>query len=793
MPFSRSELEAYISEHALAQESADYIRCAAAGLARDVGTNSFVCVKTEYQSRKMGFSINTESRTGELAYAIHLDFDADVIAFFEQPPEVDCYRHLKSGARRVTTYVPDILVLHRSGPFVAQIKPKESLDKLVARSEDWVCEGSGYRDLAAEEGLSRFRLPHKVVCSADLDRQRTTNIALLIQSLDEPRMDDATTHSCLAYLRKEGVCSLSAVAKHLAITDFTPLLSLLARRILFTDLSRFSLVHPEACFVSDNPSLLRDEVYEAWHHLSRDPGRDLSSQADRRELPSARYLSKGIAKLEKLEEGRNGRSRRRWKKKIQEAQAMGISPLVALTPNHHLSGNRNPKRPLVVLGFAEHVIRTHWPTEMRPTPSALARIYRAEAEEFHPDFRPLSNPTFRKVFDGVRDELSRARGGNRAANATEAPTDVADRALQAGRPFELASCDHYLIDLYCEVMDANGLSYAVLPWLTVLRDCYTKSVLAFCVSLKAPSRRSCARIMRQCVRLHGRLPETIVVDNGSDFSSVYFSALLAHCRVNLMRRPSGHPRYGSEAERFFGQFKDLWLSMRPGNKVSVKEVRSVSGSHRPEKHACLSLLDLWEDLLAFNAWFDQYATDSSLASPGVLTLRGLAQFGCSGRKCAYDDVFVIASAVDDGNYTLDPQRGLHIGAFHYWDPRLAQLRGHASVEVRIDPEDPYRVYALIGSTWVACLASRAPTYLTQTSLAQAVEGVVMLDGAKMREIVKEDADRNLVHAVRDRQKSQDEPCCAPPATGHMDDAVAPADFFSEVASRSLEKLETPLW
>ncbi|CAM5419883.1 hypothetical protein RLIN73S_05978 [Rhodanobacter lindaniclasticus] len=192
----------------------------------------------------------------------------------------------------------------------------------------------------------------------------------------------------------------------------------------------------------------------------------------------------------------------------------------------------------------------------------------------------------------------------------------------------MASCDHYLIDLYSAVLDANGVTYAMLPWLTVLRDCYTKSVLAFWITLKSPSRRNCALMMRQCLRRHGRLPETIIVDGGADFSSVYFSGLLAHCKVNLMRRPSGHPRYGSEAERFFGQFKDLWLSLRPGNKISIKEVRSVSGSHRPEKHACLSLLDLWEDLLAFSEWFDSYATDSSLASPRVLMQRGLAQYGC---------------------------------------------------------------------------------------------------------------------------------------------------------------------
>ena len=796
MSFSRTELDAYIVSHDLSQAAADYMRSAAVDLARDVGNSGYTCIKTEYQSLKMGTAVNTESRTGELSYAVHLDFDPDTLAFYEQPPTVDCYRTTKSGNRRLTSHTPDILVLHKDGPFVAQIKTKKALDALISKSPDWILDAGEYRDLAADEALSRFGLPHKVVCSAQLSQQRTSNIALLIQSLDEPCTNEILIDSCLLYLRKSGITPLATLAKALGLVDLTPLLGLMARRQLFTDLSRFSLTQPDACFVSDDPSLLNEAVYCAWQELARDSKHELIGQAGRLHLPSSRHLKRGVTIVEKLDSKATGRNESRWKKKIKEAELAGISPVAAVTPKHHLSGNREAKRPEIVLAFAEDAVRTHWPADSRPTPSALFRLYRTDAEAFHPAYAPLSKPTFRRILQEFVDELAGARGGNRAANAAEEPTDVEDRALQASRPFELASCDHYLVDLYCEVLDANGMTYAMQPWLTVLRDCYSKSVLAFWLTLKPPSRRNCALIIRQCVRLHGRLPETIIVDRGAEFSSTYFSGLLAHCKVNLMLRPSGHPRYGSESERFFGQFKDLWLSLRPGNKVSVKEIRSVSGSHRPEKHACLTLLDLWEDLLVFNNWFDSYATESSLAAPSVLMQRGLAQYGCSGRKCDYDDTFVIATAVDDGTYALDPQRGLHIGAFHYWNPRLAELRNRGAAEVRIDPEDPYRIYALVGESWVTCLASRAPTYVAQTYLAQAAEGVLMLDGSKVREIAKIDADRNLVHAVRARQPGPSSPWSAamtpPSLPGSLETAPA-EDFFTQAASSELNKLETPQW
>lgn len=796
MSFSRADLDDYIAGHRLGQDSADYLRLAAAGLARNVGSSGFTSLKTEYQSRKMGATVNTESRTGELSYAIHLDFDPDVVGFYEQPPQVDCYRATKAGTRRLTNYTPDMLVLHVRGPFVAQVKPKAALDALVAKSADWTVLNGVYRDIPADEALARVGLPHHVICSSDLSQQRTSNLALLLQSLDVVTHDPALAAASLSQLKRSGPTSLGALARTLGIVDLTPLLALLATGSIFTDLSRFALTQPDACLITDDPALLVEGAYGAWQEMCRDPTQQMTGQADRRQLPLARHLKRGVEIVEQLARGAKGRSARRWQAKIREGAMTGLSPVVAATPKHHQSGNRKPKRPEIVLAYAENIIRTHWPSVCRPTPSALQRVYRTDAEAFHPAYAPLSKPSFRKLFYEVQDELSRARGGNRAANAAEAPTNVEDRALQASRPFELASCDHYLVDLYCEVLAANDVIYAMQPWLTVLRDCYTKSILAFWLTLKPPSRRNCALIMRQCVRLHGRLPETIIVDRGAEFSSTYFSALLAHCRVNLMLRPAGHPRYGSESERFFGQFKDLWLSHRPGNKVSVKEIRSVSGSHRPEKHACLTLLDLWDDLLAFGAWFDGYATDSSLAAPSVLMARGLEQFACSGRLCSYDDTFLIASAVDAGKYAVDPQRGLHIGAFHYWSPRLSELRNRGAVDVRIDPEDPYRVYALVADAWVSCLASRAPRYAAQTALAQAAEGVLMLDGARVREVAKLDADRNLVNAVRAREPSR-----AAEAGVVETNATLPApspsvtedDYFAQAASSDLGKLETTRW
>jgi len=797
MTYSEAAFEQYLIRHQLVGAAADYIRDAKAGLARDIGTGSYSCVVTEYQSRKMGVTVNTESRTAECLYAIHLDFDPDIEAFFEQPPTVDCLRTDRRGNRRLGGYTPDVVVLGRAGPYVVQIKTEQELLRKAAISPDWYRDADGlFHDRAAERAFDAIGLSHIVVSTAQLNKLRASNISLLLQSLEYSPSNEALAANVRQFFEQYPVTRLSDLASAVGTIDLAPLLRLIAQHVMFTDIERFSLTEPDSCFVSTTEGLLRNEVYEAFANFRRSPIASGNEDLSQNVLPLAKHLGRGVAIVDQLNAGLKGRSARRWRAQIAAGARNGQSPVAAVTPGFHRSGNREAKRPIVVLAFAEHMVRTKWVSDARPTPASLWRLYKSTAEAWHPGYRPVSRQTFRKIFDATADQLAQRRGGNRSSNAAAPPTDVTARSLKPCRPFEVASCDHYLCDLHCVVLHANGLEYAMQPWLTVMRDCYTGSVLAFWLSLRAPSRRSCALIIRQCLRAHGRLPEWLIVDRGADFRSEYFSALMSHCRINLMLRPPGHPRYGSEAERFFGQFKDLWLSCRAGNRVSVREVRSVSGSHQPQKLASLSLLDLWEDLVEFSRWFDQYTAPSRTSSPAMLASEGLRRYSCSGRILPYDETFVIASAVDDGNYRVDPQRGLHIGDFHYWNPRLAQCT-RRSAPVRRDPQDPYRIYALVDGQWTTCLASPAPAYDLKHPLRQAAEGVVVLDGMTLRKAVREDADRALMTALEKRKAAPplfvEAGDTTPNTPGLEAQPTAEGDYFAEVAQRDLVSVESASW
>jgi putative transposase len=343
-------------------------------------------------------------------------------------------------------------------------------------------------------------------------------------------------------------------------------------------------------------------------------------------------------------------------------------------------------------------------------------------------------------------------------------------------------------------MYANGMKYAQRPWLTVLRDCATDMALAVWISFRPPSKRSCALVIRQCLREHGRLPEAIICDNGSDFQSVFFSSLLAHCGVDLRFRPSGFPKFGSEAERYFHQFKNLWLSARPGHCGSIQEVRAVSADKKPEKLACMTLSQFYSEIMTFNGWINQYCAGAQSVAPRALHARGLERFDCSGRKLRYDADFVIATSVDEIRYKLDPQRGLHIGHHFYYHPALRLLVGRAArnIPVRLDPEDPFQGYAYVNNSWIACLASGATLNRLRDPLERAAEAIIEADGDEVRKLAKQDAELELVRnmwACDERLRNDD----SSSVEGETRSSCHEDDPFAAMAESKIDPLEKGTW
>lgn len=729
----------------LPADTQNYILEAWAAPSRNVGLGGYSCVGGAFPSRKMGWSVPFESRSGELSLAIHLEFDPDVLAYLDQPPRVDIVRTNAAGKTYCSSYTPDFLVIYRDEIVVVQVKSAAQIEKLVEKcTADWKKVEDEVRDIAAELAYENYALPHTVISTADLNRVRTANLNHLLHlRRRNASCSDAVRAAVKRAFARRAVCTIEELATSIGTIDVTPIHHLIDTGELFCDLDRQLVTDFKSCFVATNAETLEQVLASNAGSASGVGMPDLTA------VPTEAAAERALKNKSSLESGKTTGNTSRWRKLVRAGAKLGLSVFQSLTPGFHRQGNREPKRPLVVLAFAEHIIRGKYASGKRPSLHSVYREYKTEAEDWHPGLRKVSKPTFVAIAESIRHIVAGGRGGKRAANAAESPTDVDLRAIKPLIPFELATCDHCLLKISCVVLRKGKRTYCRQPWLTVLRDVATGMVLAFWLSFSRPSSVSCAAVLRRCARTHGRLPQAIVFDHGAEFRSVFFRSLLAHFEIMPVDRPSGHSRYGSEAERYFGIFKSVWLSNRPGNRVNYRETRAVSGSHSPANTAELTVLDVLRDLVEFNAWYADWGSGSQSISPQELFDAGLERFPLCGVPVELGHEFDVTTSVDLGKYSLDPVRGMKIGAHWFWAPQLTTVRLAArSIEVRKDPENASVVYARIGSDWVRCLSSSAPHFDAMEQLRRLAESIVQSKLAEVFRNAVDDADRELIAAQR---------------------------------------------
>lgn len=802
MSFNDQDLEPYLQTNKLSESAKQYIRQASKGLARDVGQSSFPSLVCQPPAPKMGTIVNCESRTVEGAYAARLEFDRNIRAYYEQPPMVECIRHAKSGAARRVAYYPDFLVLRSDEVVVVQTKDDAHLCKKCADTPmDWVCQPDGeYVDLPARAAFDTIGLRHVVVSDAQLPKIETANLKTLLRVRERAtEIPQGVRRACTAFASRNGVVSLQQLLQELGSDNTEQVYALLVDGSLHTDLTRTLLTQIESCLISADRQLLREEIYELW--FARHCPKSIVSTSDTRacasqeKVPREKHLLRALRNMRRLHNGEHSRSARRWHHRLRSASKKESREIEALVPAWRRCGNTRPKRRPEVLAFCDTYIKDGWTSHTSPSPSALFHTYLDAANEQHPQHAPVSIVTFRNRLRALAPSLARQRGGNRAANAAAAPSPVKDRAIKAQRPFEVALCDHYDIDLYCVVRSGNGVQYVARPILTVLRDACTGAILTACPSLLPPSRRTCALMLRMCLRRHGRLPEALVVDRGAEFQSVYFSGLMAHCGIELILRPSGHGRFGSEVERSFGQYKDFWLAARPGNFVRLRNDRAVSKNFKAHARAELTFEQVATELARYVDWFNDRCPNTSTCSPQAKLEDLLPMFPFSGIAVPDDEIFRIASAVDGGVYRVDPARGLHIGDYHYWAAKLTRIGGRKrGVEVRLDPEDPYLVYALVGEQWVPCLATDATTHESiKDPVLKLARSILVFESNDARRIAKRDAEIALGRSIRESeeeesaQKTAGQRAPTPPVEPRT------ADLFERVRQERVDPLPTQKW
>ncbi len=304
-------------------------------------------------------------------------------------------------------------------------------------------------------------------------------------------------------------------------------------------------------------------------------------------------------------------------------------------------------------------------------------------------------------------EQTKKRQGRRAAYNKETFYWELQKTtpLHGSRPLEIAHIDHTELDV--ELVCSHTGQNLGRPWATFLVDAYSRRLLAVYLTFDSPSYRSCLMALRLCVQRNGRLPQTIVVDNGAEFHSVYFETLLATFECTKKHRPAAKGRFGAVCERLFGTSNTQFVDNLLGNTQIMKNVRQVTKSVNPKKHAVWTLGQLYETLCGWA--YDVYDTLDHPAlgqSPREAFALGMIQGGARNHKIIpYDDNFQILTlpTTSTGKAKVQSSMGIKINYIYYWanifrDPEIEKTY----VPIRYDPFDAGIAYAYVRGYWVKC-------------------------------------------------------------------------------------------
>jgi transposase InsO family protein len=274
---------------------------------------------------------------------------------------------------------------------------------------------------------------------------------------------------------------------------------------------------------------------------------------------------------------------RRWIAKYRTAECLHGNGYVGLLAKASEQGNRTSRLSEESRNLLVQFVENDYEDLRQKTKLASWAALKRKCDE-----RGIVAPTYVTFCTAVRERptfLQTLKRQGRRASYTHSSFyfELEPTTPRHGdRPFEIGHIDHTELDV--EVVCSHTGRPLGRPWLTVLIDAFSRRCLAFYLTFDEPSYRSCMMILRDCVRRHSRLPQTVVLDGGPEFQSTYFETLLARYECTKKVRPPAQARFGSVCERLFGTTNSQFIHNLRGNRRPLhRRPRGIAslGHHHP--------------------------------------------------------------------------------------------------------------------------------------------------------------------------------------------------------------------
>lgn len=278
-----------------------------------------------------------------------------------------------------------------------------------------------------------------------------------------------------------------------------------------------------------------------------------SSTAITRYRHIQRHIEENIPLAQLVESsGVSERTLRRW---LSTYRKDGIEGLARQPRNDR--GKRRKLNPDL-----ENMIRNQASKRPRPPLTVIHRRIAATAKE-----KGIPAPSYALVVD-VAKHISSAAIALMSGNTAEFRDqhEIVHRREATGSN-EMWQADHTLLDIH--LLDEHG--EVCRPWLTLVVDDYSRAIAGYFLTTSAPSAINTALAFRQAVWRKENpdwpvcgIPETLYVDNGSDFISEHIEQACIALKIRLIHSMPGRPRGRGRIERLFRTVNDMFLAEQPG-------------------------------------------------------------------------------------------------------------------------------------------------------------------------------------------------------------------------------------
>ena len=457
----------------------------------------------------------------------------------------------------------------------------------------------------------------------------------------------------------------------------------------------------------------------------------------------------------------------------------------------------------------EQAIDAFYRTRERPTLGKLQRDIRTDCRIA--SLKPPSRKAIKaRILARSPKELTVARQGTEAARQQYTPVAP---GLRPSTPLTIVQIDHTLVDIQL----ADDLSRAVLgrPWLTLLLDVFSRSVLGFHLSFDPPSAAGVALAVAHGVLpktgwlakrsldlewpMHG-LPASLHLDNAKEFHS---RALKLGCEqhgIRIDHRPSATPRFGGHIERLMGTLMRRVHAL-PGTTFSNVAER---GNYPSEQRAVLTLGE-FERILALEVLGPYHnEVHSTLGrTPTAAWTEGVAV----GAPQLPSDAAAFVLDFLPFEERVVRRDGVHLFNVAYYDGALAPLldRAERRCRVKYNPRDMSAVFVeVLGGGYLRVPSadlSRPPVTLWEqraATLALRVEGRRTVNEAAVTAAVVEQ--RRVLAAAHAGSKAarramarQPKADLERPAVQQMPDTAVPGGYEADEQGRVPQMAEDDVW